>query len=150
MSKLIKIKILIVSYLIILLRNNPLSAAVLIILFRGISALFLGILISKWLFISIFIIFLGGIIIIFFYVIRLTKFKINLFTKIEIIGFGILAALVFYYIQERSVKQSYWLKRLFLSLTPEVILFLAFYLFIILIISVKITQSFKGSLLNAW
>jgi hypothetical protein len=69
---LIKISLIVFFVILIFLKREPFFIARTLVLLRGVLGVMGGSYVCKWLFISIFIVFLGGIIILFFYIISLS------------------------------------------------------------------------------
>ncbi len=142
--------ILFITILRFIKHNNPLSIA----LFLTSGSLWLGfasaIAWSKWIGISLILIFVGGIIISFIYVSSLSsnnKLFIQPFFNWALTGLVLIAIALTRLVVSQSParpSQAY----LYETWNFFLLLFLICFLLIALVISVKITESFKGSLVK--
>ena len=131
-----------------LITKSPVFIAILIVFLAfqlGASA---GYIVSKWLFVSVFIVFLGGMIILFFYVLSLSK-PMSLRAPDKLYRALIFAAFI-RYSQDSSLraKNTLLLANTFSTFRSQIIVYLALILFIALVVVIQLSQNFKGSLLR--
>lgn len=136
---------------IIYFSQAPVLLALLLILFAALQGLYSYWLLSKWLGLGIIIVFIGGIIVIFLYVTSLaTNSKI---IQPRTLNFTTLAALLVIYgtftpFNGASYNLSTVPRTLFTFSRASVVFFLILYLLITLFLATKISESFKGSLVE--
>ena len=130
---------------------NPVRVCVYIVGLSGAVGILSGVMLSKWVFFSIFLIFLGGIIVIFIYICSLSineKMVLPKLSKLTVGSFFLFFSLVDL---ETSINSSLNSLVQFYSVSWSPILtFLVFYLVVVLLAVVKIVQNFKGAVSKMW
>lgn len=130
--------------------TNPFFLTLFLLILAARLGITAGSVFSKWIYIAIFIVFLGGIIILFFYVVSLTKPQKNVFlypSKILLLG-PILTGLYFQRTEHDNFKRI--LFHLYNYMNFQRLIYLTIVLFICLISVVKISENFKGALIRIW
>lgn len=130
--------------------EHPFALTCRLLILRAVLGLVAGEFLAKWLFISIFIVFLGGIIILFFYLVSLSRpykmIEISPLSRTLILFLIFLIPTAHYNI----IPQNFFLFHLYNFLGFQALLILAFLLFLCLIIVVKLTENFKGGISRTW
>lgn len=138
----------ILMFLIIPSIGSPLPLCLLLVGLSGVIALIRGLSVSKWIFCSIFLIFLGGMIVIFLYVCSISiNEKLTWSTRPYLYLIPIIA---FFGINVLSEKSNQGLWEVYSYSWSPLIIFFIFYLLVALVLAVKFSQSFKGALVKNW
>lgn len=128
--------------------NNPILLCLSLIMLSLLSGVRLASSFSKWVIIAILLIFLGGIIIIFIYVTAIAgRQKFFIKTSLNTLTFLISSFILVILTPRVSLRNPLLapLTELF-NFSAPILMFLVFILLLTLVLSVKIVESFKGSL----
>lgn len=142
------INLLLVIILSLILSNNPLTSGLLILLIALCIASLYSLLISSWFAFLIFLIYIGGILVIFSYFVALSPNQ----KKITIRNIYILLSILILLLITSNLKTlifpfpSHTISSLYLPENSIILIFLGLLLLITIIIIVKITNLHKGPL----
>lgn len=129
--------------------TTPLPFCLILVLLSGVVATMRGLSVSKWIFCTIFLIFLGGIMVMFLYVCSLAINEKLIFIK-GLTTMFFLGLIIFNRFGFKLTKLNNSLWELYQYRWSPIIGFFIFYLLIALMLSVKFSQSFKGALSKTW
>lgn len=141
----------VVLLVVLLMSFNPLVIAIILLVERLFMYFILRMSCSEWLGVVVVLLFAGGIIVVFIYMVRLiSNVKITLRgSKVYVVY--ILAGLgSFRYVSRAYISSSPQIGRLYSQLNLGLLLFRGIYLIISLILCVNVTETFKGRLKKSY